>query len=300
MFNEKKGKIVWAHSNRPGVPESEFRKLNGNYGVGPEQVWYQDYPIDGADSGSFQALGPQHARDNGRAYFLSMPIEEAEPQTFSALGWNWSKDARTAFWRSTSISTENPSAFEALSDDYAKDDRRVYDLTSVLKGADPASFVVLAEGFAKDAQSVWENGQRRDDLDAATFDGPEAKESADERWTREAREGNPRAAMELANVHGDARDYFWAEFWTQVAADLGHSELYGYDVEEGLEDVPVWADESTAELFYQLALFHRDADRDRARVYLQRAVAAGLLTISNRGSGAVAREFPWARELLDR
>lgn len=125
-------------------------------------VEYNDYPMKGADTATFEVyLGTEYARDINNIYYpLQIRCEEgkgygvcyctdyivknADPQTFKYVGKDYGADKNSAFYSGIMIKNSDGQSFRTITGSdhlrFAVDKNNVYIREEIFKGADPITF----------------------------------------------------------------------------------------------------------------------------------------------------------------
>lgn len=144
------------------------------------------HPIEGADAGSYTAIGQGYARDVRRVYFQGRAFDARDPASFEPLAGDFGRDAQRGYYARQEIADSHGPSFEAVDDSdiaYARDRQHGYyahgnvdgdreearDIVRILRTPNPAAIRVLGRGYAADPQHVWYRGRPLQGADPATF-----------------------------------------------------------------------------------------------------------------------------------
>lgn len=138
-----------------------YHEKNGSYvyATSDEGHGYVEHPIPGADDESFQILNKQgYAKDKQYVYFEFYPLEGADPASFTALSDSYGKDDAHVYYKLAMIPGADPKTFELFDIQWGRDSRDIYWQDKPIEACDPATFVLLEEQWEKDSQCVYRNG----------------------------------------------------------------------------------------------------------------------------------------------
>ena len=179
-FLKKDGTYVYATSDErysyvehpiPDIDPQSFQIFSPlGYARDKLHAYFEYYPLQSADAGSFTALSDYYARDNAHVYFWADVIPGAIPASFTVLNFQYGKDDREVYYHTEPLKACDATTFVLLQDAWARDSQCVYSWDKKLPNAAPASFVVLNSEYGKDTNNAYTIlGDIIPGADAATF-----------------------------------------------------------------------------------------------------------------------------------
>lgn len=179
-YQKRNDSYVYATSNEgqgyvehaiPAIDVESFQVLNKQgYAKDNRQVYFEFYPIEGADPASFTALSDRYGKDNAHVFYMLTPIPGADPDTFDLFDKYWGRDSHDIYFQEDPIQACDPATFVLLEEQWQKDSQCVYRNGIKAPDADPASFVIINFWFGKDKNHVYSNDPTIiEGADPATF-----------------------------------------------------------------------------------------------------------------------------------
>ena len=149
--------------------KDSFKKLDENYSMDNEQVFYNMTPLENADPNTFEILADFYSKDVKQAYFMSWALDNANSSTFQILKESYSHDGKNLYHRSRKLEGADVSTFRVLNSRWAKDKNHVYLQGYVNENLDAESFQLLKGGYVKDDNYVYHFETLVKNADAASF-----------------------------------------------------------------------------------------------------------------------------------
>ena len=164
-YQKKDGTYVYATNDErysyvehpiPNIDAQSFQIFNTHgYARDKLHVYFEFYPLEGANAGSFTAMSEYYGKDNAHVYFGDQLIPGANPASFTIINDHLGRDSREAYYQTRSLKACDPKTFVLLQGDWARDSQCVYSWGDKLPNADAASFVVLNSQYGKDKNNVY-------------------------------------------------------------------------------------------------------------------------------------------------
>jgi hypothetical protein len=152
-----------------------YRKIDGkwSYVTWDEGHGYHTYPL-GADEATFEVLeNGKYAKDKNKVYYQRYPLPGADPSTFTIIskGEDYAKDKNKVFYQGTVIPGADPNTYHLLKGThYAKDKDQVYIYSSPIISADPQTFTAIKFPYARDKNNIYCGTLKLDVQNIAEFE----------------------------------------------------------------------------------------------------------------------------------
>ncbi|WP_147289339.1 DKNYY domain-containing protein [Mycolicibacterium tokaiense] len=190
----------WLHRHHPGIvgwwhpeyiappaePEAELLTRDG------ARIFYNGYPVDGADPATFEMVSERFGKDAHRVYRrdftrtswpfghpddVLVAVEKSDPATFEVFSTAWARDATTVYLWGAPKKKLDPASFRFLgntpTNSWACDDHGLYRSNGTLRvaGVNGATFRRLDDDWGTDGQVVFclRTGAVTRAADAASF-----------------------------------------------------------------------------------------------------------------------------------
>ncbi len=145
--------VYYLYDILEGAAPTTFKVLNENYATDMNHVWFNDKVISGADPTTFvipDGNDSNMSHDAHDYYMADQALHVADISSFKQIDYNWAIDSIQVYYLDSATPADKKavaigdySTFKPLNIYYAVDAKYVYYKNNIVEGADPATFSVL-------------------------------------------------------------------------------------------------------------------------------------------------------------